>query len=81
MTRTVEASCPPPKVEIDRSFASAPPACVGSFDDFAFPEGAWIDLTVGAAKDIKARSECLFLVKVWLDGERNARLEKGDADG
>ncbi len=60
---------------IDRSFASEPPACVGEFGEFQFEPGPWVQLTIDAAKDIKARAECLILTEAWIEGERRSRAE------
>lgn len=78
VVRDVTATCPPPVVLIDRSFAAEPPACLGALTPFRYdPEGKWIEALADGTGEIAEQSACLQAVKDWLETERTARSKEG----
>lgn len=64
-------------VEIDRSFATQPPACIGGGSAFKFAEGTeWARAAVESTKEIADLKTCLQEVQAWLDIETASRGEQ-----
>lgn len=76
VVRDVTAACPPPVVQIDRSFAAEPPACVAALTAFRFDrDSKWIEALADGTGEIAEQSACLQAVQDWLASERTARNE------
>ncbi len=76
VVRDVTAACPPPVVQIDRSFAAEPPACVAALTPFLYStDSKWIEALADGTGEIAEQSACLQAVKDWLAAERTARAE------
>ena len=76
----VTATCPPPVVQIDRSFAVEPPECLSADYNFQFADDSYAGALVQTIKEaIAPTSQCLADVKGWIESERKAR--HGESDG
>lgn len=74
VVRDVTAACPPPVVQIDRSFAAEPPACLAGLTPFLYStESKWIEALADGTGEIAEQSACLKAVQDWLEAERTAR--------
>ncbi|HAH11222.1 MAG TPA: hypothetical protein DCL54_03875 [Alphaproteobacteria bacterium] len=73
--RDVTATCPPPVVQIDRSFAVEPPACVGTLKPFRYSDKSkWIQALADGTGEIATQSACLEEIQGWIEAERAARI-------
>lgn len=75
ITRDVTAVCPSAGVQIDRSFAVEPPACVRSLKPFRYTDKSkWIEALADGTGEIATQSACLAEVQGWIEAERAARM-------
>ena len=66
--------CPPPVVEIDRSFSAPAPACVASIAQFWFEEGGvWATQAPQAIEGIVTAETCIAAVQDWIETEKENR--------
>jgi hypothetical protein len=76
VVRDVTATCPPPVVQIDRSFAAEPPACLATLTPFRYGEASkWIEALADGTGEIAEQSACLQAVQDWIEAERTARKD------
>jgi len=63
-------------VQIDRSFAAEPPACLTALTPFTYStQSKWIEALADGTGEIAEQSACLQAVKDWLASERTARKQ------
>ena len=75
VTRDVTATCPPPVVQIDRSFAVEPPACIRTLTPFRYTDQSkWIQALADGTGEIATQSACLAEIQGWIEAERAARI-------
>lgn len=69
----VTAECPPPLVEIDRSFATPTPACLAGLSAITFEQTTWGELVIQSGEEIARQQICLREVRAWIEAEQIAR--------
>lgn len=79
VVRDVTATCPPPVVQIDRSFAAEPPVCIRTLTPFRYADSSkWIQALADGTGEIAEQSACLEAVQGWIEAERAARMTLGE---
>lgn len=62
-------------VQIDRSFAVEPPACLSALTPFRYSDQSkWIQALADGTGEIAVQSACLSEVQGWIEAERAARI-------
>lgn len=62
-------------VQIDRSFAVEPPACIRTLKPFRFADQSkWIQALADGTGEIAKQDACLAEIQGWIEAERAARI-------
>lgn len=67
------AECPPPQVQLDRSFAAPFPDCVDELLEAKKKAGSWLGRAIDQAEADALNKTCLTQLAAWRDAEAVAR--------
>lgn len=69
----VQAQCPPPQVQVDRSFATPFPECVENLLAAKPKSKTWLGRAIDTEEEIALKATCLTQLATWRNAEAASR--------